>query len=105
MKQISEFIVKNVIVENDRIDLLAEIDSVQSRFIVKIDNTDETMLAELPKELEFLLRANEVSLSKNLLKFLKKTFENKSAKIPFVLYLKKSQAKPLRLSKEELQAA
>lgn len=105
MKQINEFIVKNVTVQNNKIGLSAEIDSVQRRFTVKFDETDEFMLAELPKELEFLLRANEVSLSKNLMKFLKKTFENKFVKMPFVLYSKKSKAKTLRLSKEELKAA
>jgi hypothetical protein len=106
MKQISKFIVKKVLSnQSDKIEILAEIDSVQTWFVVKLDTASENLLTNLPKDLEFLLRANEVSLSKNLMSFLQKIVEKQSSKLPFILYSRKNRTKSATLSSNRLKAA
>ena len=106
MRQISKFIVKKVISnQSDLIELLVEVDSVQTRFTVKVDTADKNLLADLPNELEFLLRANEVLLSKNLMNFLHKVVEKQSLELTFILYSRKIRTKSAALSSNRLKAA
>lgn len=72
MKRISEFIINKVSREENVIELVADVDDEVRCFVIKLNKSNENMLAEFSKNLEFLLRSNDVGLSKNLLKFLKK---------------------------------
>jgi hypothetical protein len=86
MKQIKEFIVKKVTsVQPNKIDLIVEVDSVLKQFNIKFEAIDGEFLFDFPKELEFLIRANEVVLSKRLVVFLNKSIETQT-NTPVVLY-------------------
>jgi hypothetical protein len=105
MKQINEFIVKKATpLKSSEIDLFAEVDSVPQQFNVKFEVIDKAFLFEFPKELEFLLRANDVLLSKRLIEFLSKTLET-SSNTPFVLYSQKSQKRTALSNSNKLKAA
>lgn len=97
MKQISEFIINKVTRrDEDIIELSANIDSQPQYFEVKIDKSNDGMLAEFSKDLEFLLRANDVSLSRNLIKFLKRIMKNEQLDLPVILFSESSASPKLR---------
>lgn len=97
MKKISEFIINKVKhQEQDIIELFTEIDSTPQCFVIKIDKSGGGILAEFSKELEFLLRANDVSLSKNLMRFLQRVLENERLDLPFNLFSKSPAPRKLR---------
>jgi hypothetical protein len=105
MKQINEFIVKKVILtQTNEIDLFAEIDSVPQTFNVKFEVIDGAYLFNFPPELEFLLRANEVLLSKSLIGFLSQTQEIQS-NIPAILYSRKLRKRTAASNSNRLKAA
>lgn len=91
MKQISEFIINKVIRHNENIiELFTSIDAESQQFEIKIENSGGDTLTEFSKDLEFLLRANDVSLSKNLMKFLKGFLEDKQSNLPVSLFSESS---------------
>ena len=97
MKKISEFVINKVKrQETDIIELSTEIDSESQHFVIKIDKSSGGVLAEFSKDLEFLLRANDVSLSKNLMKFLQRVMENEQLNLPVNLFPKLPVSRKLR---------
>lgn len=97
MKQISEFIINKVErQEKDVIELFTKVDTESQCFVIKIDTSSGGMLAEFSKDLEFLLRANDVSLSKNLMKFLQRVLENEQLDLPVNLSSKSSASRKSR---------
>ena len=89
MKKISEFVINKVKwQETDIIELSVEVDSASQHFVIKIDKSSGGVLAEFPKDLEFLLRANDVSLSKNLMSFLRRVLRNEQLNLPVSLFSK-----------------
>ncbi len=95
MKQISEFIINKVKrPEKDTIELFTNVDSQSQYFVIKIDKSG--MLTEFSNDLEFLLRANDVLLSKNLMNFLKRVMENERLDLPVSLFSKSPVSRKLR---------
>lgn len=89
MKQINNFIIEEVRKsEKNTIELSAKVDSEIKDFKIKIDDLNKFLLTEIPRDLEFLLRANDVLLSKNLMKFLKQIIEDKPIDMPVILFSK-----------------
>lgn len=97
MKKISEFIINKVKrQEKDIIELFTKVDTESQYFVIKIDTSSGGMLAEFSKDLEFLLRANDVSLSKNLLKFLQRVMEDEQLDLPVNLFSESPVSRKLR---------
>ncbi len=97
MKKISEFIINKVKrQEKDIIELSAKVDSEPQYFVIKIDKSSGGLLAEFSKDLEFLLRANDVLLSKNLMKFLQRVMENEPLNLPVNLFSESPVSRKLR---------
>jgi hypothetical protein len=105
MKQINEFIIKKVTsTQTNEIDLFVEIDSAPKTFNVKFEVIDGAFLFDFPNELEFLLRANEVLLSKRLIDFLSKNREIQ-LNTPVVLYSQKTRKRTVVSNSNRLKAA
>jgi len=97
MKKISEFIINKVKrQEKDIIELFTKVDSESQYFVIKIDKSSGGLLAEFSKDLEFLLRANNVLLSKNLMKFLQRVMENEPLELPVNLFSESPVSRKLR---------
>lgn len=96
MKKISEFIINKVTREQNIIELFTKIDSESQYFLIKINKSGGNILAEFSKDLEFLLRANDVSLSKNLMKFLQRVMENEQLDLPLNLFSELPATRKLR---------
>lgn len=97
MKRISEFIINKVSRRNENIvGLFTNVDAESQHFEIKIENSGGDTLTEFSKDLEFLLRANDVSLSKNLMKFLEGFLENEQLNLPFSLFSESSISKKSR---------
>lgn len=95
MKKINSFIVNEVRKsEVCKIELSAEVDSESKEFELQIDDTNKYLLSEMSRDLEFLLRANDVSLSKNLLRFLKDVIDDKEFTLPFKVYSETVKSHP-----------
>lgn len=95
MKRISSFIVKEVRKpEVCKIELSAKVDSESKEFELQIDETNKYLLSEMSRDLEFLLRANDVVLSKNLMKLLKDIIDEKEINLPFIVYSEKVKSRP-----------
>ena len=97
MKKISEFIINKVSRrEENVIELIADVDDEAQCFVIIINKSNENMLAEFSKDLEFLLRSNDANLSKNLLKFLKKIVHDERLNLPFDLFSESSSSRNAR---------
>ena len=82
--------------EKDIIELFTKVDSESRYFVIKIDKSSGGMLAEFSKDLEVLLRANDVLLSKNLMTFLNRVIENEQLDLPINLFSESPVSRKLR---------
>ncbi len=106
MKKIDEFVVNKVnFHEENTIELFTEIDSEPQRFMIEISKSSDGLLAKFSKELEFLLRANDILLNKNFMKFLKQLVEKRQLEMPFNLFSKSKEKTPRKLRPRHLQTA
>ena len=97
MKKISEFIINKVKrPETDTIELFTKVDSESQYFVIKIDKSSGGLLTKFSKDLEFLLRANDVLLSRNLMKFLQRVMENEQLNLPINLFAESPVSRELR---------
>ncbi len=95
MKKINSFIIEKIKrSEENTIELSAKVDSEFKDFIVQFDNSKFFSLTEMSRELEFLFRANDVALSKNLISFLKNFVEKKEVNLPFSVYSETVKSSP-----------
>lgn len=98
MKKIDSFTVEKVEQISDSIIIIfAKVDSENQSYDIEINGSSKIgFLALPPKDLEFLLRANDVALSKNLIKFLKKVVENEEFHLPVNLFSESTEPRKSR---------
>lgn len=96
MKRIDNFTIEKVEqTSDDRIKIYAEVDSEKQIYEIEIDNSSNLgFLTMPPRDLEFLFRANDVALSKNLIRFLKNFVEEKEINLPFNVYSETAESRP-----------
>lgn len=104
MKKINSFIIEKIEKsEENIIELSAKVDSELKKYKVQFDESNFFSLTEMSRELEFLLRANDVALSRNLINFLKKVVENKEFHLPVNLFSESTE--PSKSRPRQPQAA
>ena len=103
MKKIHSFIIEKIEkVEENILELSAKVDSESKEFTVEFDNSEFFSLTEMSRDLEFLFRANDVALSKNLIRFLKDVTENKEINLPVVIFSETAESQKSRPRKLQI---
>lgn len=95
MKRINNFTVEKIKkLSENLIKIYAEVDFEKQTYEIEFEDSSIGFLTMPPRDLEFLFRANEVSLSKNLLRFLKNFVEKKEVNLPFNVYSETAKSRP-----------
>lgn len=95
MKKINNFTVEKIKkLSENLIKIYVEVDSEKQTYEIKFENSSIGFLTMPPRDLEFLFRANDVALSKNLINFLKDFVNKKEISLPFEVYSEIAEPQP-----------